>query len=74
MNVNRPNATSHVINQRFRVHSRLFRKPLIVLQVPAGVVEVPSPNSIFESYAIKQWRDATVEDLGRAILRGWVGK
>ena len=64
-------------NIRYREHSRLFRKSLMVLQLEVGrkkgcyvdsYGDTLAPPSWDENEIITYWRDATVEDL--AYIKG----
>lgn len=51
---------------RYRIHTRLFRKPLIVLQVELnyrGTQHSPDPLDYGRQYNYNRFRDATFEDI-----------
>lgn len=53
-------------NTRYRVEQRLFRKPLLVLQVEIrvkGESSVPTYRRGFKEINCTFWRDAQLEDL-----------
>lgn len=50
-------------NTRARVEKRLFRKPVLILQVEEAGVHTYSMGGQIDDYPYKKWRDCTVEDL-----------
>ena len=53
---------------RVRLVSRLFRKPLLVLQVEVKERKVESLGGWVDTYTVKYWRDATIEEISAFSL------